>query len=131
MSKFEIDFCELAFLAEACIPPVPIARFSFWQDLTRVYWEKMTEEERAHLFEWMQRNWRYKDSLHHKDVAVFNARFDPDNQYIVETFNNGEHRAFKLNDRYYKTLNISFSEEHIASVKKLETKTNEATKRTH
>jgi len=131
MSKFEIDFFELAFLAEACIPPVPIARFSFWQDLTRVYWEKMTEEERAHLFEWMQKNWRYKDSLRSqdKDVAIFNARFDPDNQYIVETRENGEHRAFKLNDRYYKTINISFSEEHIVSVKKLDT--NETAKRTH
>ena len=122
MSKFEIDFCELAFLAEACIPPSPIARNCFWRDLTKVYWEKMSEEERAHLFEWMQRNWRYKDSLHHEDVAVFNARFDPDNQYIVETKENGEHRAFKLNDRYYKTINISFSEEHIVNVKKLDTK---------
>lgn len=91
----------------------------------------MTEEERAHLFEWMQKNYRYKDSLHSqdKDVAIFNARFDPDNQYIVETRENGEHRAFKLNDRYYKTINISFSEEHIVSVKKLDT--HETTKRTY
>ena len=30
MSTFEIDFFELAILAEACIPPRPIARAMFW-----------------------------------------------------------------------------------------------------
>ena len=37
MSTFQIDFFELAFLAEACIPPVPIARASFFADLSDTF----------------------------------------------------------------------------------------------
>jgi len=33
MNKFEIEFDELCFLTEACIPPVPIARAMFWEDM--------------------------------------------------------------------------------------------------
>ena len=86
MSTFNIDFFELSFLAEACIPPRPIARGMFWQDLTRKYWEQMTEGERAHLFEWLNRNPWYPESLEkEEDTQVFHARFDPENQYMVKT----------------------------------------------
>ena len=44
MSDFTIDFFELAFFAEACIPPSPIARAMFWQNLTKRYWSQMTED---------------------------------------------------------------------------------------
>ena len=56
MSTFNIDFFELSFLAEACIPPRPIARTYFWQNLSKVYWYQMTENERERLFEWINRN---------------------------------------------------------------------------
>ena len=45
MSEFKIDFFELAFLAEACIPPVPIARAMFFADLSDKYYHQMTQEE--------------------------------------------------------------------------------------
>ena len=61
MSKFSIDFFELSFLAEACIPQRPIARSMFWNNLTDVYWEQMSEQERASLFAWMNRNDYYKE----------------------------------------------------------------------
>ena len=99
MSTFNIDFFELAFLAEACIPPRPIARASFWQDLTRKYWEQMSEAERAHLFEWLQKNPWYAESLQkEEDTKIFHARFDPDNQYMVTTLHESKKqtlRAFK------------------------------------
>jgi len=41
---FKIDFFELAFLAEACIPERPIARAMFWHSLTDKYWEQMTPD---------------------------------------------------------------------------------------
>jgi hypothetical protein len=44
MSNFTIDFFELAVLAEACMPPNPIARTMFWQHLTDVYWEDVKKE---------------------------------------------------------------------------------------
>jgi hypothetical protein len=120
MSKFNIDFFELSFLAEACIPPRPIARTSFWQDLTRKYWAQMTEGERAHLFDWLNRNAWYPESLEkEEDTKVFHARFNPDNQYIVKTKfkeKEEEHRAFKHNDRYYTNHDTFIAEEYILEV---------------
>ncbi len=120
---FQIDFFELAFLAEACIPPRPIARAVFWQSLTDKYWEQMTEGERIHLFEWMQKSWVYEESLaKEEDTQVFHARFDPDNQYIVKSNYHApleeSHRTFKMGDRYYIKRNKWISEEYIVSVEK-------------
>jgi hypothetical protein len=122
MTTFNIDFFELSFLAEACIPPRPIARGMFWQDLTRKYWEQMTEGERAHLFEWLNRNPWYPESLEkEEDTQIFHARFDPDNQYMVKTKykrKKDERRAFKYKDRYWIGLNTFISEEYITEVNK-------------
>ena len=122
MSTFTIDFFELAFLAEACIPPRPIARTMFWQSLTDEYWNQMTEGERAHLFEWLQKNSLYEESLKtQEDTQVFHARFNPDNQYVVKTnYNNKEeeHRAFKVGERYYIKSNSWIAEDFIVSVEK-------------
>ena len=122
MKKFEIDFFELSFLAEASIPPRPIARTMFWQSLTDKYWYQMTEGERIHLFEWLQKSWVYEDSLKGEtDTKEFHARFNPDNQYMVKTNFLGkeeEHRAFKIGDRYYVKRNTYVSEDHIVSIEK-------------
>ena len=122
MSTFTIDFFELAFLVEACIPPRPIARAMFWQSLTDKYWEQMTEGERAHLFEWLQKSWVYEESLkEQEDTQVFHARFDPDNQYTIKVIYDGEeseYRAFKLNDNYYIGRNRWVADEYIISVEK-------------
>jgi hypothetical protein len=123
MSKFEIDFFELAFLAEACIPPRPIARAMFWQNLTSKYWDQMTEHERERLFDWMNKSEWYKKSLEEQeDTQIFHARFDPDNQYIVSTDYNEkleEHRTFKMGERYYIGPTTSIQEEYITKINKL------------
>lgn len=123
MSNFTIDFFELAFLAEACIPPNPIARTMFWQRLTNVYWEQMSEEERDRLFEWLNRNDNYKRSLEkEEETQIFHARFDPDSQYIVYTTMNGKddvNRAFKYKDLYYVRSNSWITPEFITKVEKL------------
>jgi hypothetical protein len=122
MSTFTIDFYEFAFLVEACIPPRPIARTMFWQSITDKYWIQMTEGERAHLFEWMQKNWVYQESLEKEvDTQIFHARFDPDNQYMVTSNYKGEtekHRAFKMGDRYYTGNNRWIAEEYVVSAEK-------------
>ena len=134
MGNFQIDFHELSFLAEACIPPRPIARMFFWKQLTDKYWAEMSEGERAHLFEWIQRNPFYEDSLKEQmDTKIFHARFNPDNQYMVKTNHNGveeEHRAFKMSgdestgfsNRYYVGTTKFIAEEYIISVNKFEPK---------
>ena len=123
MSNFTIDFFELAFLAEACIPPNPIARTMFWQRLTNVYWEQMSDEERDRLFEWLNRNDNYKRSLEkEEETQVFHARFDPDNQYIVYTTMDGKddvNRVFKYKDLYFVRSNSWITPEFITKVEKL------------
>ena len=122
MSTFTIDFFELAFLAEACMPPRPIARTMFWQSLTDKYWYELTEGERNHMFEWLQKSWVYEESLkNEEDTQVFHARFDPDNQYMVKTNlkgNEENHRTFKMGDRYYVKRNTWITEENIVSIEK-------------
>lgn len=122
MKKFEIDFFELAFLAESCIPKRPIARTMFWHDLTDKYWYQMTEGERIHLFEWLQKSWVYEESLEKEvDTQEFHARYNPYNQYMVKVNFLGkeeDHRAFKMGDRYYVKRNTWISEECIISVEK-------------
>jgi hypothetical protein len=127
MSTFQIDFFELAFLAESCIPPRPIARMYFWQNLTDRYWEQMSDPERHHIWTWLQKNPWYEESLaKEEETQIFHARFDPDNQYMVKfIYNNesGEKRAFKMGDRYYTKRNQWISEEYITEVTKFNPKT--------
>ena len=123
MSNFTIDFFELAFLAEACIPPNPIARTMFWQRLTNVYWDQMSDEERDRLFEWLNRNDNYKQSLEkEEETQIFHARFDPDNQYMVHTTMNGKddvNRTFKYKDLYFVRSNSWITPEFITKVEKI------------
>ena len=123
-TTFTIDFFELAFLAEACIPPTPIARSMFWDSLTNKYWAQMTEYERERLFEWLNKNWKYQDNVKEEqpDTMVFHHRYNPDNQYMVKTLYNGveeDKRAFKMEDRYYINSNTSILPEYIVGVEKM------------
>jgi hypothetical protein len=123
MSSFTIDFFELSFLAEACIPPRPIARTMFWQNLTNVYWEQMTENERGRLFSWLQLNMMYEESLkEEEDTQIFHARFDPSNQYEV-TYEydgqKGKQRAFLFRERYWTSTRKYISPEYILHINQL------------
>lgn len=119
MDKFTIDFFELAFLAESCIPPRPIARAHFWQNLTDRYWKEMTEGQRRHLFNWLSENWQYKSSLYKEmDTKIFHARFDPENQYMIETSDGQRIRAFLLGEKYHTQTNTYIDPEQIRGVEK-------------
>lgn len=122
--KFQIDFFELCFLAEACIPVRPIARAMFWQSLSSFHWHKMSPQERESMFNWMNRNGRYEESLaeKHEDTLDFHYRFDPDNQYSVTTLYKGEEKviqSFKKNDSYYIDPRTSIIEQYITKIEKL------------
>ena len=123
MSKFKIDFFELLFLAEACIPPSPIARATFWQNLTNVYYEQMTDNERSRLFSFMNRNEIYQESLlFQEDTQIFHARFDPNNQYLVKYNYNGESReihTFFRNGKYWTFSTRLINEDFITEIIKI------------
>lgn len=90
--KIEIDFIELAFLVEACIPPCPIARATIWSDTIDKHYHKLTKNGRARMYDWMNRNEKFKIQLEKsdEDCLLFNARFNPENQYVVHTEINGK-----------------------------------------
>jgi len=123
MSRFNIDFFEFSFLVEACIPPRPIARAMFWDDVIDKHYNTLTDNERVRLFEWINRNPCMQDGIEegNEDCLLFNARFNPDNQYKVHTNYNDKlevYDAFKLNDRYYIKKNTSIEDRFITKVEK-------------
>lgn len=123
-SRFPIDFFEFSFLVEACIPPRPIARAMFWQDLINKHYHTMTPVERNNLFEWTNRCYSMIDGIknNNEDCLLFNARFDAKNQYNVSTDYNGEldeYICFKWQDKYHTTITRSISEEYITAITKL------------
>lgn len=121
--RFAIDFFEFSFLVEACIPPRPIARTCFWYDLIDKYYHVLTPNERARLHEWINRNPAF--SLENADCHLFNARFDPKNQYRVKTLFNGKEGvddAFMWSNEFYLSSNRSIAREYITEVTPIENK---------
>lgn len=122
MSRFSIDFFELSFLADVCIPPVPIARHSFWYKLIDQHYDVMTPDERLRLREFVSRQDRYKRGIENQneDVLLFEARYDPDNQYLVYTnFNDQIVHCFLFNDEYRTSTRTSINPKFIIKVEKL------------
>jgi len=104
--RFKIDFFELAFLTETCMPEAPIARTVFWNDVINKYYHEMTPNERSRLHGWLNRNHNYQEKLEqgNEGVEVFEARFNPDNQYLVFTEYKGKeesHHCFLYKGKYY------------------------------
>ncbi len=122
ISTFTIDFFELSFLAEACIPPVPIARMCFWHDLINIHHNNMTVSERAELYGWITKNDRFDASK--ENCALFEARFNPDNQYMITTLEYAgkteKRQAFKMKDEYYISTTTWISKDYITKIEKID-----------
>ena len=84
----------------------------------------MSENERARIFEWLQKNPYYAESLEkEEDTKIFHARFDPDNQYEIVTEFEGKietNRAFKMGEYFYLTTRTLINYEYIKEIKKLD-----------
>jgi len=122
--RFKIDFFEFSFLVEACIPPRPIARAMFWDNVINEYYHELTTEERARLHEWVNRNPSMQHAIekNNEDAIKFNLRYDPDNQYEVRTEFEGKEEtvlAYKDGFEYYVAINKWISPEFIKEVIKL------------
>lgn len=122
--RFEIDFFEFSFLVETCIPPRPIARTMFWHDVINKHYHTLTKDERDRLFEWINRCYSMEDGVKNsnEDCLIFNARFNPDNQYLIHTNFNGEEKtteAFSWQGRYHTTITSSIVEDYITKVEKI------------
>lgn len=116
---FTIDFFELSFLAEACIPPRPIARTCFWQELIDVYYHQMTPNQRSMFLNWLKLNPNF-DVEKEELIRIFEARYNPDNQYKIKAIDGKEYEAFLLDDRYYTQRNSWIPKENIEDIKKID-----------
>jgi hypothetical protein len=117
--KFAIDFFELAFLTEVCLPQSTIARHCFFMNVIDIYYNQMSWEQRKHLYEWIGK----KLNMEHEESMIFMARFNPKNQYNVTTFKDGEKnvlQSFLLNDNYWVSSNKKINKDFIESVEKIE-----------
>lgn len=124
-NTFLIDFEEFAFLVEACIPPKPIARTQFWKKVINNYYHQMNWDERNKLHEWINLNGNYKEQLKGggEYVEIFEARFNPDNQYYVKTKYGSKKEyfhCFLYNDRYYTRLDKFINDDYIITVEKMD-----------
>ena len=119
----DIDFFEFSFLVEACIPPRPIARAMFWQDVIDKYYHRLSQNERDRLFDWINRCDSFNYNLDsNEDCQLFNARFDKNNQFLIHTFFDGEEKiieAFKFRNKYHTSITTSINEEYITKIEKL------------
>ena len=119
----DIDFFEFSFLVEACIPPRPIARTMFWQDVIDKYYHRLSKNERDRLFDWISRSDSFIYNLDsNENCQLFNARFDKNNQFLVHTFFDGEEKiieAFLLDGKYHTSKTTSINEEYITKIEKL------------
>lgn len=116
--KFRIGFFELAFLAEACVPPAPIARGMFWDRLIDEYYYQMTIQEREELFVWL----RPKLDVYNEQCSIFYARYNPKNQFRVTTICQGEkeiYECFKWNEAYRTSTRKLVADEFITKVEKI------------
>lgn len=122
-SKFKINFIELLFLVEACIPPMPIARTLIWYNIIDSYYYQLSKNERSYLYEYINKNWIFKESLNKEESCVlFNARYNPDNQYLIKTEFDGKieiHECFLYNGQYHKQKNVKIQEKYIKEIKKI------------
>lgn len=117
MSNFTVDFFELMFLAEVCIPPRPIARSMFWDDLSDKHYHAMSPDERKRAFDWLAN--KYDFNLDNADCSHFFARYNPENQYKLQLTDESEVSCYLFNGRYHISKNKTVSEGYIKEVEKV------------
>jgi hypothetical protein len=117
--KFVIDFFELAFLTEACLPKSTIARYSFFMNVIDIHYHNMSWEQRKHLFEWIGK----KLNMEHEESQIFYARFNPDNQFKITFKKMAEKEsveAFLFKNIYWISSNQKVNNDYIDSIEKIE-----------
>lgn len=123
-NRFNIDFFLFSVLVENCIPPRPIARAFFWDEVINTYYNVLTQDERNNLYGWINRNPYFEHQIKDKqeDCLLFNARYDKENQYIITINYEGEIKnveTFRWEEKYHISKSTSLQEEYIINIKQL------------
>ena len=120
MNSFEIDFFELQFLAEACIPPAPIARSMFFDRLIDEIYFDLSDNQRERMLESVSRDRTFQKGS--EQCRIFSARYDRNNQYRVWTRHNGkveEHITFFYENEFRLKSNKMLNKESIYRIEQI------------
>lgn len=115
----EIDFFEILFLAQVCIPPVPIARGMFWERLIDELYPKLNDDQRKQFFKNITEQYRF--SVENEECLLFYNRYNPDNQYAVTVSLGGVeigfYHCFLHKDSYHTSKKSSVIPEAITNIR--------------
>lgn len=120
MKQFNIDFFELMFLAEAVIPPNPIARSVCFDDFSDKHYHLMRDDQRKQFFEHVQKCHNF--DLENKQCRHFFARFNPKNQFLVHCMSvTGIQliNCYKHDEEYKTSINRAVNPAYIKEVKRI------------
>lgn len=114
MGKFTIDFFELMFLAESVIPNKPIARSMCFDSFSNVHHHSMSKGEREQFFKHVTECNGF--SMENEQCQHFFARFNPKNQFLVNTNwrgKNTEHECYFFDGEYHTNKSTFINSESI------------------
>lgn len=113
-----IDFFELELLIETCWYSGTILRHSVMQKAINYWYRHLTENERARIYEFFLRT--KGDEITMEIQKRFMARYNPNNQFLIETCFEGkkeELRAYLFNGKYWIDENTRIEENYITNAK--------------
>ena len=119
-NEYSIDFFELMFLAESVIPPNPIARSMCFDSFSEKHYHNMNDKQRLQFLNHVRNCIGF--NIENEQCKHFVARFNPDNQYLINTLYNGKKETLNcyLYDNEYRTsINQFVDKKYIESREKL------------
>lgn len=120
-----IDFFEFSVLLENCIPPGTAVKTAFWHKAIDQHHYKFNREDRLNIYNWITSNSVFRQNVKTNiNCQLFEARYNPDNQYKVITKDNS-YDCFKWNGKYHISISTSILEKFILDVVKIEESDNE------
>jgi hypothetical protein len=111
----EIDFFEILKLIDACFGGYSGVSMGFIVKVTNRY-DSFSEEEKAKIFENINGIKRLARNSYTEKML---ARYNPDNQYLVETKSEGQLRAFKFKDVYHVNHDWRIFQDEIIKIEKI------------
>ncbi len=109
----QIDFFETLRLLDSCFGGSTGVCIGFLRKVIDRH-DSFLDEERFMIHQKLKDAGTPRTEMHHKILA----RFDPYNQYVVETKSSGTLRAYKFNDKYFVNAGWSILEDEIVKVEK-------------
>jgi hypothetical protein len=117
MSNFTIDFFELMFLAESVIPQRPIARSMCFDRFSDTHYHSMTIDQRKQFLEHVQKCHGF--TLENEQCRHFFARFNPENQYMVQCFHNAKAeniQCYMFDSEYRTSMTTIVNRDYIKKI---------------